>query len=169
MKQLHIIRHAKSSWKDTTLDDRDRPLNKRGIRACALMAARIEAAGCDWVNIHTSPARRALQTIEGLAAALPEKSLQWSVDEDIYTFAGQDLLDWCHALPENHDTVVLVGHNPALSDLIRFLSGEDMDEIPTCAYARLRLPASRWKDVAPAPGSLEALIYPRMFDGRGQD
>lgn len=164
MKTLHLIRHAKSSWKDESLADIDRPLAPRGILACAVMAPEIAKAGCDFFNIFTSPAARAGETIERIADNLKKVSFTWTVAKKLYTFSVHDLLEFCRDdLPANIDQAVIVGHNPALHDFCNRMTDTTLEKLPTCAYARLELDAKAWGFIGPGRMRLTALLTPKMF------
>jgi phosphohistidine phosphatase len=132
MRTLIVVRHAKSDWAGDE-PDRDRPLAKRGLRQMPESAA--------WIAEHhpavdlavVSPARRAQQTWEILAGALAAQPEVLS-DERVYAAWGRDLAGLVQALPETATTVVLVGHNPGLEELVAELTGEGI-ELPTSAVA----------------------------------
>nr|WP_320015118.1 histidine phosphatase family protein [uncultured Desulfobacter sp.] len=164
MKTLHLIRHAKSSWKDKNLADIDRPLAPRGIRACAVMAPEISKTGCDFSNVFTSPATRAKETIERIAGNLKGLSFTWTVAEKLYTFSAHDLLEFCRDdLPTNIDQAVIVGHNPAFHGFCNWVGDTTIEKLPTCAYARLELDADSWTDIDPGRMRLTAFLTPKMF------
>ncbi|MDQ1269229.1 MAG: phosphohistidine phosphatase [Thermodesulfobacteriota bacterium] len=164
MKTLHLIRHAKSSWKDASLADIDRPLSPRGIRACAVMAPEIAKAGCDFSNVFTSPAARARETIERIAGSLKKISFTWTVAEKLYTFNAHDLLEFCRDdLPANIEQAVIVGHNPAFHDFCNRVGDTTIEKLPTCAYARLELDADSWTDIGLRRMQLTAFLTPKMF------
>jgi len=165
MKTLHLIRHAKSSWKNERLADIDRPLAPRGIRACAVMAPEIAKTGCNFSNVFTSPAQRAKETIERVADNLNNISFTWTVAEKLYTFSAHDLLAFCrNDLPANIDQAVIVGHNPAFHDFCnRMMTGTTIKKVPTCAYARLELDADAWNRIGPGTIKLTAFLTPKMF------
>ena len=165
MKTLHLIRHAKSSWKNEHLADIDRPLAPRGIRACSVMAHEISKAGCDFAHVFTSPAQRAQETIERIAANLKDGAFTWTVAEQLYTFSVQDLLAFCrNDLPANIDHAVLVGHNPAFHEFCNWMIADPiMEKLPTCAYARLELDADAWTGIGPRRMRLTAFLTPKMF------
>ena len=77
MKKNHIIRHAKSSWADSTLEDIERPLNKRGLKSCRIMARKIAKTGCLFNNVFCSPAVRAQSTIENISKHLKDLDIRW--------------------------------------------------------------------------------------------
>lgn len=163
MKKLHLIRHAKSSWADPSLTDRQRPLNKRGYRACQLMARPIVNAGCDFRTVFCSPAHRAQLTIEGLSAALPELSCQWSTAESLYTFDANGLWQFCQSLDVEISELVLVGHNPAMTQFCNDLSGAALANIPTCGYVQLVLPIEDWSELSFGIAELREFLTPKML------
>ena len=163
MKTVHLIRHAKSSWNLPGLSDAERPLNSRGQRACAIMASKILDAGCDFKTVHCSIAKRAQLTIEGIAAALPEQSITWNLESHLYTFNSQDLFDYCQNLDDELASIVLVGHNPAMTGFTNGMGDQFIDNLPTCGYVQIELPAESWNEIAPETGTTKTILTPRMF------
>lgn len=164
MKTLHLIRHAKSSWKDQSLADIDRPLAPRGIRACAVMAPEIIKAGCDFSNVFTSPAARAKETIERIAGNIKGLSFTWTEAEQLYTFSTHDLLEFCrNDLPADIDQAVIVGHNPAFHGFCSQMTDTVIEKLPTCAYAGLEMDAASWSRIGPGRMRLSTFLTPKMF------
>ncbi len=163
MKTLHLIRHAKSSWDHPGLADIDRPLNERGKKSCRVMADAIADAGCDFDNVYCSPAVRAQATIAGLSKALSLGEIDWQVEDDLYTFHAEDLMSWCRNLEEGLTSVVVVGHNPALTEFCNRLSGADIDNIPTCGYVQLAIDIDDWLELATDAAELVTFISPKML------
>jgi phosphohistidine phosphatase len=162
MRELHLLRHAKSSWARPELADRDRPLNKRGRRDAPRMGAALSAILAPR-SIAVSPARRAQLTLEGLCAGWPALAeCRHYTEEDLYTFSSEDLLDWVADQDDRHDSLFLIGHNPALTDLVNTLAGgRYLGNLPTAGYARLSLDITEWADVAEGCGCLEQTLFPR--------
>ena len=165
MKTLHLIRHAKSSWKDPGLTDIERPLNGRGRRACGSMAQHIVEAGCDFEVVFCSPAQRAVETITRLAEALEEVEVEPQLDRRLYTFDSRALLQWCQTLPETFANVVLVGHNPAITELTNALCHTDLENVPTCGYVQIGVNDTSWSELEPGDGILNRFLYPKKFEG----
>ncbi len=161
MKQLFLLRHAKSSWKDPQLKDIDRPLNGRGVRACAVMAAHI--VGPHFSPVYCSPALRARSTIEGVAAAQLADDVVWQIEDALYTFDAADLLHFCRELDDQHTRAVIVGHNPALTDFCNDLAAAGIDNIPTCGYVAIELAIDHWRDLSNGCGTLQAFLYPKLY------
>ncbi|TXS89289.1 phosphoglycerate mutase [Parahaliea maris] len=161
MKTLHLLRHAKSSWDDPLLADRDRPLNRRGQRDAPRMGQALSTR-LDPMAVSCSPARRARLTLEGLCQGWPElANCAHDIQESLYTFDYRDLLDWLSCVPGSSDSLFLVGHNPAFTDLANVLTGTPvLDNLPTAGYLRLELSTDGWTDL-PGSGVLSERLFPR--------
>lgn len=144
MKILTLLRHAKSSWKDTSLADRDRPLNKRGERDAPEMGRRIDAAGIRPSLIISSPAVRAWRTAKIVANALnyPREFLQR--ESDLYLASLDDLLDVVMQQDVGFNSLMLVGHNPGLTDFANFLSPGLTNNVPTAGIVSVQFERDDW-------------------------
>lgn len=162
MKTLHLIRHAKSDWGDSLLADKQRPLSKRGFRSCEAMAHQIVAAGCDFANVFCSPAIRAQSTIETMVKAL-DKPIEWAVEPSLYTFSSHDLLAWCNKLDDHLDNVVIIGHNPAMTDLCNELADQRIVNMPTAAYAQLAIDITSWQKLKAGSARLSKFLTPKSL------
>jgi phosphohistidine phosphatase len=149
LKILILVRHAKSSWKDASLADRDRPLNKRGKRDAPEMGRRLAARGAEPDLIVSSPAARALATARIIAEAVGYPVDAIREDERLYLASPAELLEAIRDLDDGYDRVFLFGHNPGLTELVNELSEPAVDNVPTCGLVELRLAAERWADVSP--------------------
>jgi phosphohistidine phosphatase len=121
MRQLLLLRHAKSSWDDPQLPDHARPLNARGRRAAHAMARAMHELGLAPDVVLVSSARRTLQTLEALGS-LPDAPIVTPMD-DLYLAPWTRLLDTLRAVPETARSALLIGHNPGLHDLALALAG----------------------------------------------
>lgn len=160
MKRIQLLRHAKSSWDNPDLDDIDRPLNKRGKRACKIMAERLLSAGCSFDFVVSSPAKRARRTIKRIARHLPDINVDWQIDDRLYTFDSDELLHYLRTLDEQICEPLIVGHNPALTELCNYLTASEIDNIPTCAYVSLRYAGETWQQLEHGCCQLENFIKP---------
>ncbi len=182
MKTLGIFRHAKSDWTDARLRDFDRPLNKRGRVGAGIMGKHIRDYGVEnavgWRRIVASPAVRVTQTIELAGEAAGETPpITW--DRRIYLANSATLMEVLREqdsdgdLSGNARSIMLVGHNPGLEDLIFDLVPDDgssplrdvvEDKFPTAAFAVVRLDIESWADLAENCGRLVHLVRPRDLD-----
>ncbi|MDZ7852079.1 MAG: CHAD domain-containing protein [Halomonas sp.] len=147
MRQLFLMRHAKAKRGDKEMADHDRPLRKRGRRQAAAMADALSRCKALEGEIHVSGAVRTRQTLDEIARRLPELSLieRAFFDEALYTFEAEALLAWLHGLPEATDRVLMIGHNPALLELARWLCPEAPSELPIGSLLHLSLPDAPWQ------------------------
>ena len=100
-------------------------------------------------------------TIEGLSEALPSKDIEWHLDEDLYTFSSRDLLDWVHQLGDELSEVVMIGHNPGMTDFCNAMGDRYIANMPTCSYAQLLFPQDAWSELSPKSGKLETFLTPK--------
>lgn len=163
-KRLHLLRHAKSSWDDPGTDDRHRGLNKRGKRNAPQMG-RALAALLEPSIIHVSPALRAQLTLGGLQDGWPAlQNLEHITDDSLYTFARSELVDWIRCRDDRLERLFLVGHNPALTDLINWSCGEPvLANLPTAGYAELELEISEWAGLTEGCGRLVNSLFPKQL------
>jgi len=172
MKLLGLFRHAKSDWHDATARDFDRPLNARGRKGAALMGRHINAHGVKWQRVISSPAVRAAQTIE-LAAEAAGRTVPIEWDRRIYLASSVTLADLLREVAEPAGSVLLIGHNPGLEDLIFDLVPDDgssplreivEEKFPTATFAVLELNVEKWADLDDGCGGLVHLTRPRDLD-----
>lgn len=144
MKVLMLIRHAKSSWKDPSLPDWDRPLNKRGRRDAPMMGERLAERGAYADLVISSSAVRAVATAEAIAEAIEYPLEEIVVDERLYGAGEFEMLEVIQSLDDAWDRVMCVGHNPDLTDLVNRLSPYEIDNVPTCGIVALTFDTESW-------------------------
>jgi len=160
MKTIYLIRHAKSSWKEP-VSDFDRGLNKRGKRDLPFMASLIQSKQIVPDLILSSPAKRTKLTAEVFAKELKVKNLKF--EQSMYECSYSKLLSIIHKLPNNISTVFLVGHNPGLNMLASYLSGKNIENIPTCAVYGLKFKCNEWRQIDKAQGENTLFEYPKKY------
>jgi len=165
MRRLYLFRHAKSSWDEPTLNDRERQLAPRGKRAAKLIRGHLQEHQIKPELVMCSPAERARQTLAGVAAALGG-STQIVVDEELYTFSAKELLVIIQAIEPKLGSVMVIGHNPAMHDLALHLAeaGEQLDALthkfPTAALATLELEC-HWAELGARAARLSGFVRPK--------
>jgi phosphohistidine phosphatase len=145
MKTLLILRHAKSSWDYSDLDDIDRPLNKRGYRDAPKVGLLLMEKELIPEYILCSPAKRARETAEAVAKAC-QYSGEIIVDGNLYPGNPAAYMDAIQILPEEADPIMIVSHNPGLEEFITFLTGESV-RFPTAALAQLSVSIDSWTEI----------------------
>ncbi|MBV1786797.1 histidine phosphatase family protein [Marinobacterium sp. D7] len=162
MKQLTLIRHAKSSWDNPGLDDFDRPLNARGMRDLPLMATRVKAMGLIPQRLLYSSATRTAVTARTLAQTLELDDRAFIAIPEMYEACWETLLNLLQGQPDHLDSIMLVGHNPGMADLGSYLSGHAQYHFPTSAVQHLMLNVLSWSELAESCGSTQIFDYPKL-------
>jgi phosphohistidine phosphatase len=162
MKTLFLLRHAKSSWKDETLADFERPLNRRGKHAAEMIGDYLKAKGVVPELILCSPAVRARETL-----ALVTKAAKWTTevryDQRIYEASGLRLAEVVSQIENDRKTVMMVGHNPGTEELLFLLTGNS-EEVPTGTVAKVLLKTTKWATAADKRATLDWLVKPRDLE-----
>ena len=166
-RRLIIVRHAKSSWDDPTLDDHDRPLSRRGQRALPVLAEHLRSISAAPDVVLCSTSARTIATLDGIKPALPPDA-EIVIDERLFHAGEHWMLDQIRSLPDAVGSVLVVGHNPGLQEMAIQLVGagtaDDRAQLerkfPTAAAATIVFDGT-WGDVAAGVGHLEHLFLPR--------
>lgn len=157
-RRLLLLRHAKSSWDDPSLDDAERPLAPRGRRDTRRLRRHLDSSAVEIDLVLCSPARRARDTWARVGAGLdPPPALRYV--DDIYDAAARDLLRVIRETDDAVVTLLLVGHNPGMSNLATQLADEPV-EFPTGGLATLTV-WSVWGQLAWGGAELATLVRPR--------
>ncbi|HJU92200.1 MAG TPA: histidine phosphatase family protein [Pyrinomonadaceae bacterium] len=162
MRTLYLLRHAKSSWKDATLPDYDRPLKDRGRKAAKRIGKYIAAEKLNNPLVVCSPAVRARETAEIVLkhAHLP---VEVRYEERIYEASLRDLVQVVSEIPDDKPLVILIGHNPGFEELLAYLTGEGR-RMPTCALAKIKFEVESWKDIKEDQGALDWFVTPKELE-----
>jgi len=163
MKTLFLARHAKSSWGDMSLGDEERPLNRRGRRDAPEMGRWLAAQPQQPERVISSPAKRALQTARLLAGALSIPADEILLEPDLYFQGLPGMLRVLQSLADDSQRIMLVGHNPVMTELFNRLAREQLGNFPTCAIGIIRFPVESWGLADTAPGELIALQTPKRL------
>src|SRR5688500_9586686 len=162
MKTLFLLRHAKSSWDEPFQEDFDRPLNKRGRDDAPRMAKRLKERDIQPDLMLSSPAQRAISTCMLIAEKAGYNTSLIHTDSRLYHASEDQLLKIIHELNDASDEVMIVAHNPGLTDFVNRLNIEPFtDNIPTCGVVSIKLPVASWKDVKWRKGEVSFFDYPK--------
>jgi phosphohistidine phosphatase len=163
MKRLTLLRHAKSSHhRGPPLSDRKRPLSDRGERDAPLMGTRLKARKARPSLIVTSPAIRALKTARLVAEALgyPQEFLH--IEESLYLAEWDKILETIAMQDDAFSDVLLVGHNPGLTDLAnRLLPDLNLSNLPTAGALAIDFATERWSEIGRSEARLAYYDYPK--------
>jgi phosphohistidine phosphatase len=162
MKRLLLCRHAKSSWAEDGQEDSERPLSARGERDAPRMGERLHQQGLRPDLVVTSPAVRARRTAKLLADALKYPRAQIRLEPALYLADPATLLAVVADQDDDAERLLVVAHNPGLTDLANHLLPElALDNVPTGGIVGIAFDARRWAEVATAPRRLVYYDYPK--------
>jgi phosphohistidine phosphatase len=161
-KQLILLRHAKSSWKNGVLGDVDRPLSERGNRDAPRMGKRLLSRQARPGLVLASHATRAQRTATLVARALRLPAELIKTEESLYLAEPAAVLAVVAGQDDTHSCLIVVAHNPGLTDLAnRLLPELALDNLPTAGVVAIDFAAARWQDLAAAPAKLAYYDYPK--------
>ena len=156
LRKIILLRHAKSSWKDPSLRDFDRPLSKRGMKDTKLMKVHVASLVREVDEIYSSPSIRTRQTIIQIA---PEFS-RVNYVESLYLGDVSIVLSLLESIQTRIKTVMIVGHNPCIEETMAIIWKKPVEKFPTCAAAVFSL-QNGWGRTATPVGNLEKFVKPR--------
>lgn len=163
MKQLIIVRHAKSDWGNPDLRDFDRPLNKRGKTNAPEMAHRLVKKQIKPELIVSSTALRALTTAKFFADTWQMPLADIQEQPNIYEASVNTLLKVINNFDNKYNMIAMFGHNPGLTDLVYYLDGH-IYEMPTCSVVILEFPFDDWAMISEGTAKVVLFDYPKSGD-----
>jgi phosphohistidine phosphatase len=161
MKQLLIIRHAKSSWELTALSDFDRQLNERGHTDAPMMAKRLLDKKITINAFISSTAVRALTTATYFAGTFQLKKDSILQIDELYNASANTILKVVTGLSKTIETVALFAHNPGITDFANMLTTTQIDNMPTCGIFAVKAQCKDWADFGKAKKEFWFFDYPK--------
>ena len=163
MKQLLLIRHAKSSWANSGQDDFERPLNDRGKRDAPLMAEKLIEKNYRPDALISSTAVRALATATYFAEIMDFKKKDIIQVPELYHAPPKIFKEVIQALPDGLSTVAIFAHNPGITEMANELTNIQIDNLPTCGMFGVEADVKSWKSFLDAEKSFLFFYYPKAF------
>lgn len=161
MKEIILVRHGKSSWDYGDVSDRDRPLSNRGIKDAGTvsnyLSQRIEVPKL----IFSSAANRALHTAMIFMRGLGVDPKTVKISEALYSFSDGSVIDFIRELDEDHDRVMIFGHNPAFTSISNIFGNKPIDNLPTSGVVQMKFEVSSWKQIN--KGLTEIVVFPKLL------
>jgi phosphohistidine phosphatase len=161
MKKIYLIRHAKSSWDDATMDDFSRPLNARGKRDVLFMAERLKKFHVKPNLIYSSPAKRAYKTAKEIAKVIEYDKKEIVFVEGLYESSYETYLDLIQQTNDKHNSLFIIAHNPTITEVGERLSGAILTNIPTCAIVCIAFEVESFKEIKEEGGHILFFDYPK--------
>jgi len=160
MKQLVLIRHAKSSW-DLQVADTDRSLTLRGIEDAYLVSNAFLDQGIEFDFVYSSPAIRAVQTALIFCRINQCDLTNFQLSESLYDFSGEQLNQFIRCIDNRYNSVALFGHNNAMSQLRSWLSEQQQLPIPTAGITLLTAAVDSWEEFTTA--HIKCQLFPKQL------
>ena len=145
-KKIFFLRHAKSSW-DLDVSDINRPLNQRGVNDILKIGKKFNKIFKSVELIITSPAIRAISTSVIFSSSINFNYDKVKINNKLYTFNVDDIINFVYNLNDSMNEVVLVGHNPAFTSAANFFSDEEITHMPTSSIVSISFNEHRWERV----------------------
>lgn len=158
MRELVLIRHAKSSW-EHDVNDAERPLKKRGYRDATLVSKAFQDALFFPEIIFSSPAKRALLTCEIFMKNLNFDDKILHIRDELYDFGGQNVIKFITNLDDGYEKVIIFGHNHAFTSICNIFGDQFIDNLPTSGLVVLNFDVTSWKNIK--KGITKLTIFPR--------
>ncbi len=158
MKTLTLMRHGKSSWKYDVID-RERPLNQRGKNDAKLVANHFMKQNIVPTIICSSPAKRALNTCKIFIKAFNLSETSIRVEEDLYDFGGESVVNFIKNLPDSCSDIMIFGHNHAFTSITNIFGSIFIDNLPTSGLVKINFEVESWREIK--SGQTELILIPK--------
>ena len=164
MKTLCLIRHAKSSWTDPKMDDKDRPIDPRGETDAAHLAEFLLSHDINPDLVLVSPAKRTQMTSQILAKNMHIADKKLKTIDTVYQAAVEDLLHLIQQTDDHVNSLIIIGHNPGLSWLANYLADAHHINLPTCGAYAATFDTDKWQEVTIVEGKTIFVELPKHDD-----
>lgn len=163
MKYLTLIRHSKSDWSVMGLNDFERSLNRRGETDALKMGKKLKELNLKPNKIYCSSAVRTTRTAELLVEQLDYLLGEVNYSDDLYEASVRTLLGFVNQLNDQFHDVTIISHNPAITYLAEYLTGEALGHVPTTGVVRMSFGFDEWKLISEKTAELVYFIYPKKL------
>ena len=161
MKKLIIVRHSKSSWKDMSLSDFNRPLNGRGKSDGPLMADYLKSKINKIDYLHSSSSVRTFETSKYFINQIQFGKVEY--DDSLYHSSATSILNMIRSYSDNYQSSMIIAHNPGLTNLINNITNISLDNLPTTGIAEIEFNCDRWSKISYENSDLVDLKFPKQL------
>lgn len=158
MKTILFVRHGKSSWEDN-VSDKDRTLKQRGIDDAHLVSNALKSSNTGIDYVFSSPANRALHTCIIFTRNLNLDLNKLQLSEALYDFSGEQVLDFLTRVNDDYNTILVFGHNYALTTLVNNLGDRYIENVPTAGLTKIEFKVASWQGIT--KGKTVEVIFPK--------
>jgi phosphohistidine phosphatase len=163
MKNVYFVRHAKSSWEDSSLSDIERPLNPRGLRDAPFMAKMLKNKNVQADLIISSPAERALTTAKYFAKEMGVAPDKIDVNNIVYGAYPEDVIQLIKKADDSVETIMVFGHNPTFTSLVNRFTEDYIANVPTCGIVKVEADIDSWSTFGEANVVQTEFYYPKQY------
>ncbi|MDP4282605.1 MAG: phosphohistidine phosphatase SixA [Bacteroidota bacterium] len=163
MKTLYLVRHGKSSWEEPGLSDQERPLTEKGIRKTDRIAEYLAGRNNKLDLIYCSPATRAKETAKIIANKVGTPENKICFERKIYDAYYDRILDLIYAAPNDADSLMILGHNPTITQVANLFLNPGIELMPTSAVVCISFDCDKWENIPSATPVQEFVVFPKML------
>ena len=157
------MRHAKSTWEFPELKDEDRPLVDKGIKRTKKIIKFLSKKNVKPDIILSSHAVRALETAKIVAEGLNYPVKDIVMEQKVYESNIENLFNVVYGIANNKNTMVMVGHNPTITNFANYFLTEYVDYLPTSGVVCIEFETDKWNEIVSAKKQTRFIIYPKML------
>lgn len=168
MKTLIILRHGKSSWDEPMQRDIDRPLITKGKKRTQQIADYLKSHNIIPQRIISSPAVRAFDTAKIAAMTLANKIEDIHIDESLYFVSVEKYFETLYAAPDDCDVLMIVGHNPMITDFCNSFLDKHIENLPTSGLCVVRFDTDLWNKTPSCSHTVEHLVFPKKLNNNDE-
>ncbi len=160
MKTLYLIRHAKSSWNDSDLDDHQRPLLEKGIKKTEKIVEFLKNRNTSPCTIISSQTVRAVETAKIIARGLKYPENEILTDSKLYFDGTDGINEVVYAIPDEKKSALIIGHNPYLTQFTNRFLARKIESMPTSGVVCIDFNTNNWHQISIAEKKTRFIIYP---------
>ena len=164
MKTIYIVRHAKSSWDISDMPDEKRPLLEKGKKRTKRVIDYLHGHDIKVDYIISSHAVRALETAKIIAHALNYPTEDIKIDKKVYYASGNSLYDQFYDMPSRYNSIMIVGHNPSLTDFANQFLKEPIENLPTSGIVSITFDTEKWEEIPLAKRKTNFILFPKELE-----
>jgi phosphohistidine phosphatase len=164
MKTLYIVRHAKASWDFPELPDVERPVVEKGIYHTKKIVNELNERKVKIDLMISSHARRARETARIIAAGIFYPVEKIEISRNIYQVESDEIFEVIFHVNDEHSSVMLVGHNPAISTFANYFLDEKIDLLPTSGVISIGFETKKWSEIKKAPHKINFILIPKTLN-----
>ena len=161
MKKIFVLRHSKSSWKDSSLGDFHRPLNSRGKTDAPMMSSYLSTR-IDMIDfLHCSSAIRTSDTSKYFIERINFINIEY--DESLYHSSSLEIINNIKYYDEQYNSAMIIAHNPGLTNFVNEITNVMLDNLPTTGLVEINFDCAKWADISDENSTVIDIKFPKQL------